>query len=58
MDIAFSERESEIEKHVKSLLSYSEQWQESNIHGEMSQQEIKAIIDDVMSEIKENKKKR
>ena len=58
MDIAFSERESEIEKHVKSLLSYSEQWQESNIHGEMSQQEIKAIIDDVMSETKENIKKR
>jgi hypothetical protein len=58
MDIAFSEKESEIEKHVKSLLSYSAQWQESNMHEEMSQQEIKEIIDDVMSEIKENKLKK
>jgi hypothetical protein len=58
MDIAFSEKESEIENHVKSLLSYSEQWQESNMQGEMSQQEIKEIINDVMSEIKENKLKK
>ena len=58
MNIAFSEKENEIEKHVKSLLSYSAQWQDDHIQVEMSQQEIKEIIDDVMSEIKENIKKR
>jgi len=58
MDIAVSEKESEIEKHVKSLMRYSEEWQKNNREVEMSQQEIKGIIDDVMSEVKENIKKR
>jgi hypothetical protein len=58
MDIAVSEKESEIEKHVKSLMRYSEEWQNNNREVEMSQQEIKGIIDDVMSEVKENIKKR
>jgi hypothetical protein len=58
MDLAVSEKESEIEKHVKSLLRYSEEWQKNNREVEMSQQEIKGIIDDVMSEVKENIKKR
>ena len=56
-NIAFSENESEIQKNVKSLLYYSSQWQENNTRQEMNQQEIKEIVDDVISEVKENTRK-
>ena len=53
-NIAYAENENEIEKNVKSLINYSSQWQQENIQLEMNQQEIKEIIDDVISEVKEN----
>ena len=55
--IAFSEKESEIEKNVKSLMTYSKEWQESNKRFEIDQQEIKDIIEDVISEVKANKRR-
>ena len=57
MSIAFSEKESEIEKNVKSLMTYSKEWQESNKRFEIDQQEIKDIIEDVISEVKANKRR-
>jgi hypothetical protein len=56
-NIAFSENESEIQKNVKSLMNYSSQWQESNKRFEIDHQEIKEIIDDVISAVKENTNK-
>jgi hypothetical protein len=51
-NIAFSEKESEIEKNVKSLMNYTEEWQNKYRPIEMNSNEIKQIIDDVMSEVK------
>src|ERR671913_76775 len=56
-NIAFSENENEIQKNVKSLMTYSSQWQQNNIQHELNQQEIKEIVNDVISEVKENVKK-
>src|ERR687898_3266178 len=56
-NIAFSENETEIQKNVKSLMTYSSQWQQNNIQHELNQQEIKEIVNDVISEVKENVKK-
>ena len=53
-NIAYSESESEIQKNVKSLMDYSSQWQQNNIQHELNQQEIKEIVDDVISAVKEN----
>jgi hypothetical protein len=53
-NIAYSESESEIQKNVKSLIDYSSQWQQNNTQHELNQQEIKEIVDDVISEVKEN----
>ena len=54
-NIAYAENENEIQKNVKSLLNYSSQWQQNNnIQLEMNQQEIKEIVDGVISEVKEN----
>ena len=53
-NIAYSENENEIQKHVKSLMNYSSQWQQNNTQHELNQQEIKEIVDDVISEVKEN----
>ena len=55
--IAFSEKESEIEKNVKSLMTYSSEWQENNKRFEIDQHEIKDIIEDVISEVKANKRR-
>ena len=57
-NIAFSEKESEIEKSVKSLMDYTKQWQEDYSPLEINQHEIKDIIDDVMSEVKKTIKKK
>ena len=35
-------------------MNYSSQWQENNNRLEMNQQEIKEIVDDVISEVKAN----
>ncbi len=56
-NIAFSEKESEIEKNVKSLMTYSAEWQESNKQFEIDQHELKDIIEDVISEVKANMKR-
>jgi hypothetical protein len=56
-NIAFSEKESEIEKNVKSLMTYSSEWQESNKQFEIDQHELKDIIEDVISEVKANMKR-
>ena len=56
-NIAFSEKESEIEKNVKSLMTYSSEWQESNKRFEIDQHELKEIIEDVISEVKANMKR-
>ncbi|HLN33893.1 MAG TPA: hypothetical protein VK250_01275 [Nitrososphaeraceae archaeon] len=53
-NIAFSEEKSEIEKNVKSLMNYSSQFQQDKKPLEINPQELKEIIDDVMSEVKEN----
>ena len=53
-NIAYSENENEIQKNVKSLMTYSSQWQQNNIQHELNQQEIKEIVNDVISEVKEN----
>jgi hypothetical protein len=53
-NIAYSESESEIQKNVKSLIDYSSQWQQNNTQHELNQQEIKEIVDDVISAVKEN----
>ena len=55
-NIAYAENENEIQKNVKSLMDYSLQWQENTNQYEVNQQEIKEIIDDILSEVKENKK--
>jgi hypothetical protein len=55
-NIAYAENESEIQKNVKSLMDYSSQWQENTNQYEINQQEIKEIINDILSEVKENKK--
>ena len=56
-NIAFSEKESEIEKNVKSLMTYSSEWQENNKRFEINQHELKDIIEDVISEVKANMKR-
>ena len=57
-NIAYAENEIEIQKNVKSLITYSSQWQkEQNNQLEMNQQELKGIINDVISEVKEQKNK-
>jgi len=53
-NIAYAENETEIEKNVKSLINYSSKWQENNIAREMNQQEIKEIVYDVISRVREN----
>jgi hypothetical protein len=53
-NIAYSESESEIQKNVKSLMDYSSQWQQNNIQHELNQQEVKEIVHDVISAVKEN----
>jgi len=35
-------------------MDYSSQWQQNNIQHELNQQEIKEIVDDVISAVKEN----
>ncbi len=53
-NIAYSENENVIQKNVKSLMDYSSQWQQNNAQHELNQQEIKEIVDDVISEVKAN----
>jgi hypothetical protein len=53
-NIAYAENENEIQKNVKSLMDYSSKWQQNNTQHELNQQEIKEIVDDVISEVKEN----
>lgn len=53
-NIAYSENENEIQKNVKSLMDYSSQWQQNNTQHELNQQEIKQIVDGIISEVKEN----
>jgi hypothetical protein len=57
-NIAYAVNENEIQKNVKSLMNYSLKWQqENNKQLEMNQQEIKEIVDSVISEVKEIKSK-
>jgi hypothetical protein len=35
-------------------MDYSSKWQHNNTQHELNQQEIKEIVDDVISEVKEN----
>ena len=56
-NIAYAENENEIQKNVKSLMNYSSQWQQNNKQFEMNQQEIKEIVDGIISEVKESKLK-
>ena len=53
--ISWKNIEQDSEKNVKSLINYSSHWQQENIQLEINQQEIKEIIDDVISEVKESK---
>jgi len=53
-NIAYAENEIEIQKNVKSLITYLPQWQErQNNQLEMNQQELNGLINDVISEVKE-----
>jgi hypothetical protein len=53
-NIAYAENEIEIQKNVKSLITYLPQWQaEQNNQLEINQQELKGLINDVISEVKE-----
>jgi hypothetical protein len=56
-NIAFSEEKSEIEKNVKRLMDYSSQFQQDNKSLEINQHELKAIIDEVIFEVKVNTSK-
>jgi hypothetical protein len=53
-NIAYAENENEIQKNVKSLMDYSSKWRQNHTQHELNQQEIKEIVDDVISEVKEN----
>ena len=57
-NIAYAENEIEIQKNVKSLLYYSSQWQQEQDNPlEINQQELKGIINEVISEVKERTNK-
>ena len=55
--IASSQNHIDTEKKVKQLIDLSTQWQEANQQHDMTQEEIKEIVNDVISEIKITQKK-
>jgi hypothetical protein len=54
-NILLSEKEIETSKKIKPLLEYSFQWQKEHDYKEMKIEEVKQIIDDVISEFHEKK---
>ena len=54
-NIIISEKEIELAKKIKPLMDYSHQWQKEHEYGSMRPEEIKQIIDDVISEYREKK---
>jgi hypothetical protein len=50
-----SEKEIETSKKIKPLLDYSFQWQKEHDYKKMKIEEVKQIIDDVISEFHEKK---
>ena len=49
-NILLSEKEIETSKKIKPLLEYSFQWQKEHDYKEMKMEEVKQIIEDVISE--------
>jgi hypothetical protein len=54
-NIIVSEKEMELAKKIKPLMDYSHQWQKEHEYGSMKSEEIKQIIEDVISEYRERK---
>ncbi len=54
-NIIVSEKEMELAKKIKPLIDYSHQWQKEHKYGSMKSEEIKQIIEDVISEYRERK---
>jgi hypothetical protein len=54
--IASSQDKIEVEKNVKQLLNLSSEFQETNDQQDMTQEEMKELVKDVISEIKTTKK--
>lgn len=54
--ISSSQHTIEIERHVKQLMNLSAKWQEDNQQQDMTQEEIRTIVKDVISELKTKKK--
>ena len=54
-NIIVSEKEMELAKKIKPLMDYSHQWQKEHEYGSMKSDEIKQIIEDVISEYRERK---
>jgi MFS family permease len=55
-NIIVSEKEIELSKKIKPLLDYSHQWQKEHKYDSMKNEEIKQIIDDVLSEFRKGKR--
>jgi hypothetical protein len=55
--IASSQDRLQIEKNIKELMTISTQWQEENEEHDMSQQDIRKIVNEVISEIKASQKR-
>ena len=55
--IASSQDSLEIEKNVKQLLNLSTQWQEENEELNMSQKDVREIVNEVISEVRKSQRK-
>lgn len=54
--IASSQSSIETEKNVKQLMNLTTQWQDENDQRQMTQEEIREVVNEVISELKTNKK--
>lgn len=55
--IATSQNYFDVEKCVKPLMNFSTQWQRENKQHDMTQKEIRDIVNDVILELKKTQKK-
>jgi len=55
--IASSQDQIDIEKNVKQLMNLSTQWQEENKQHDMTQEEIREVVKDVISEVEKTQKR-
>jgi hypothetical protein len=54
-NIIVSEKEMELAKKIKPLMDYSHEWQKEHEYSSMKPEEVKQIIEDVISEYRERK---